>query len=360
MKKIILTTNHRKVPIIIGKNILKDFDLSKYVSNKDVLIISNTTIGKLYLKKTKNLFKKFNVNTLMLPDGEKYKNKDTLNKIYNFLIKNKYDRSLTIVALGGGVIGDLVAYASDTFMRGVPLIHIPTTLLAQVDSSIGGKCGINHELGKNLIGSFKHPNLVLIDIDVLKTLPKREFKAGMAEVIKYGLIKDKKFFYFLDKNSKDILNLNSNCLLKMITTCVSSKSSIVKEDELEGGIRALLNFGHTFGHAIEASKNYKGILHGEAVSIGMNMASAISADYQYISDEDYCEIEDTLISFGLPTVIPEKITTENLMKHVNHDKKKISGKNRFILLKGIGNAFISDNLENKYLKELSKNFISQS
>ena len=360
MKKITLITNHNKVPIVIGNNILNKFDLSKYVANKDVLIISNITIGKIYIKQTKGLFKKFNVNTLMLPDGEKYKNKDTLNRIYNFLIKNKYDRSVTLVALGGGVIGDLVAYAADTFMRGVPLIQIPTTLLAQVDSSIGGKCGINHELGKNLIGSFKHPNLVLIDIAVLKTLPDREFKAGMAEVIKYGLIKDKKFFRFLNKNNKNILNLSSKYLLKMITTCVLSKTNIVKEDELEGGIRALLNFGHTFGHAIEASKNYKGILHGEAVSIGMNIASAISADNQYISDEDYCEIEDTLIAFGLPTTVPKKISTTNLMKHINHDKKKISGKNRFILLKGIGNAFISNKLDNTYLKELSKNFISQS
>ncbi len=358
MKKITLTTSHNKVPIIIGKNILNDFNISRYVSNKDVLIITNTTVGNIYLNKTIRLFKKFNVNTLILPDGEKYKNKDVLNKIYNFLIKNKYDRSLTIVALGGGVIGDLVAYAADTFMRGVPLIHIPTTLLAQVDSSIGGKCGINHKLGKNLIGSFKHPNLVLIDITVLKTLPEREFKSGMAEVIKYGLIKDKKFFSFLNKNNKNILNLNSDYLLKMIATCVSYKTKIVKEDELEGGLRALLNFGHTFGHAIEASKNYKGILHGEAVSIGMNIASAISADNQYISDEDYCEIEETLTSFGLPTIIPKKISATNLMKHINHDKKKISGKNRFILLREVGNAFISNKLDNKYLKELSKNFIS--
>tara|TARA_B100001113_G_scaffold61208_1_gene46595 strand:- start:326 stop:1408 length:1083 start_codon:yes stop_codon:yes gene_type:complete len=360
VKKITLTTNHCKVPIIIGNNIFNNFNLSKYVANKDVLIITNTTVGKLYITKIENLFKNFSLNTLILPDGEKYKNKDTLNKIYNFLIKNKYDRSVTLVALGGGVIGDLVAYAADTFMRGVSLIHIPTSLLAQVDSSIGGKCGINHELGKNLIGSFKHPNLVLIDIAVLKTLPHREFKSGMAEVIKYGLIKDKSFFSFLNKNIKNILNLKNDLILKMITTCVSSKSNIVKEDELEGGMRALLNFGHTFGHAIEASKNYKGILHGEAVSIGMNIASAISADNQYISDKDYCEIEDTLIAFGLPTLVPKNISTTNLMKHINHDKKKMSGKNRFVLLKGIGNAFISNKLDNKYLKELSKNFISQS
>ena len=358
MKKIILKVSDLQVPIHVGKNILKDFDVSRYVSNKDVIIITNSRVGKLYLNRTKRLFKKYNVNSLILPDGEKYKNNDTLKKIYNFLIRKQYDRSLTIVALGGGVIGDMVAFAADTFMRGVSLIHIPTTLLAQVDSSIGGKCGINHTLGKNLIGSFKHPKLVLIDTSVLKSLPKSEFLAGMAEVIKYGLIKNKKFFDFLNSNYKEIFKLNDDCLMKVITTCVSTKAQIVKEDELEGSVRALLNFGHTFGHAIEASKNYKGILHGEAVSIGMNMAAAISADQELITHEEYCEIEDMILRLGLPTQIPSKISSTMLMKHLGHDKKKISGKNRFILLNKIGEAFISDQLENKYLKKLSKNFIS--
>lgn len=358
MKKIILKTSDLHVPIHVGKYILNDFDVSKYVSNKDVLIITNSRVGKLYLNRTKQLFKKYNVDSLVLPDGEKYKNNETLKKIYNYIIRKQYDRSLTIVALGGGVIGDMVAFAADTFMRGVSLIHIPTTLLAQVDSSIGGKCGINHTLGKNLIGSFKHPKLVLIDTSVLKTLPKSEFLAGMAEVIKYGLIKNKKFFDFLNSKYKEIFKLNDDCLMKVITTCVSTKAQIVKEDELEGSVRALLNFGHTFGHAIEASKNYKGILHGEAVSIGMNMAAAISADQELITHEEYCEIEDMILRLGLPTQIPSKISSTMLMKHLGHDKKKISGKNRFILLNKIGEAFISDQLENKYLKKLSKNFIS--
>ncbi len=358
MKKIILKTTNIKVPIHIGKNILKNFNISKYVLNKDVLIITNSTVGKLYLKQTMSLFKGYSVNSLVLPDGEKYKNNETLYKIYNFLIKNQYDRSLTIVALGGGVIGDMVAFASDTFMRGVSLIHIPTTLLSQVDSSIGGKCGINHTQGKNLIGTFKHPKLVLIDTAVLKTLPKREFLAGMAEVVKYGLIKKRSFFNYLSSHHKEIFKLDNECLLKIITTCVSIKSQIVKEDEFEGGIRALLNFGHTFGHAIEAAKNYKGILHGEAVSIGMNIASAISADQDLISHEEYCEIEDILLKLSLPTTIPNKITVTNLMRHLGHDKKKISGKNRLILLSKIGRSFISDKLDNKYLKDLSKNFIS--
>ena len=208
MKKINLKTSNTNVPIYVGDGILNNFEISKYVSNKDVLIITNTKVGKLYLNKTKRLFKEYKVNSLVLPDGEKYKNNETLKKIYDFLVKNHYDRSLTIVALGGGVIGDLVAFAADTFMRGVSLIHIPTTLLSQVDSSIGGKCGINHKLGKNLIGSFKHPNLVLIDTSVLKSLPKREFLAGMAEVIKYGLIKNKTFFNFLNNNYKKQISTN--------------------------------------------------------------------------------------------------------------------------------------------------------
>lgn len=358
MKKVILNTSDKKIPICIGNNLLKKFDPSKYVNNKDVLIITNTTVSKLYLNRTKKLFREFNVNTLVLPDGERHKNSITLHKIYDFLVKNHYDRSLTIVALGGGVIGDIAAFSADTFMRGISLIHIPTTLLSQVDSSIGGKCGINHSLGKNLIGSFKHPKLVLIDPTVLKSLPKREFLAGMAEVIKYGLIKNKTFFNFLNNNYRKIYNFNGSCIIKMITTCVQIKSQIVKEDELEGGIRALLNFGHSFGHAIEASKNYKGILHGEAVSIGMNIASAISADQNFLTHEQYCEIEDMILNLGLPTMIPKKITSTNIMKHLAHDKKKLSGKNRFILLKNIGAAFITDKLENKYLKDLSKNFIS--
>lgn len=358
MKKINLKVNGIKVPIIIGREIFKSVNVAEYVAKNDVVIVTNSTIAKLYLKQTKRLFREFNVSSLVLPDGEKYKNIQTIQKIYDYLIKNKLDRSVTIVALGGGVIGDMVAFAADTFLRGVDLIHIPTTLLAQVDSSIGGKCGINHPLGKNLIGSFKHPRAVIMDTATLKTLPKREFMAGMAEVIKYGLIKNKSFFNFIDNNYSRIIKQDYDSLIKTIFTCASIKSQVVKEDELEGGVRAILNFGHTFGHAIEASKNYKGILHGEAISIGMNIASAISADQGYLTHDEYCNIEDMLLNMRMPTMIPKKITVASIAKHLGHDKKKIAGKNRFILLDKIGNAFISDKLNNKYLKDISKNFIS--
>lgn len=358
MKKINLKVNGIKIPIIIGREIFKSVNVAEYVAKNDVVIVTNSTIAKLYLKQTKRLFREFNVSSLVLPDGEKYKNIQTIQKIYDYLIKNKLDRSVTIVALGGGVIGDMVAFAADTFLRGVDLIHIPTTLLAQVDSSIGGKCGINHPLGKNLIGSFKHPRAVIMDTATLKTLPKREFMAGMAEVIKYGLIKNKSFFNFIDNNYSRIIKQDYDSLIKTIFTCASIKSQVVKEDELEGGVRAILNFGHTFGHAIEASKNYKGILHGEAISIGMNIASAISADQGYLTHDEYCNIEDMLLNMRMPTMIPKKITVASIAKHLGHDKKKIAGKNRFILLDKIGNAFISDKLNNKYLKDISKNFIS--
>ena len=358
MKKINLKVNDIKVPIIIGSEIFKTINVAEYVSKSDVVIVTNSTIAKLYLKQTRRLFREFNVSSLVLPDGEKHKNIQTIQKIYDFLIKSKLDRSVTIVALGGGVIGDMVAFAADTFMRGVALIHIPTTLLAQVDSSIGGKCGVNHPLGKNLIGSFKHPRAVIMDTATLQTLPKREFMAGMAEVIKYGLIKNKSFFNFIDKNYLKIIKQDYDSLIKTIFTCASIKSQVVQEDELEGGVRAILNFGHTFGHAIEASKNYKGILHGEAISIGMNIASAISADQGYLTHDEYCNIEDMLLNMSMPTMIPKKITVASIAKHLGHDKKKIAGKNRFILLDKIGSAFISDKLNNKYLKDISKNFIS--
>jgi 3-dehydroquinate synthase len=357
MIKKTLKTQTNNVPIFIGDKIISISLLKSLIKSKDVVIITNVIVAKYHLKNLKNKLRGFNILTYIIPDGEKYKNIKTLQQIHDYLIKNKYDRSLTIVALGGGVIGDMVAFAADTFMRGVQLIHIPTTLLAQVDSSIGGKCGINHPLGKNMIGSFKHPSVILMDSAVLKTLPKREFMAGMAEVIKYGLIKNKSFFKFIDNNYSKIIQQNTDCLLRTIFTCASIKAQVVKEDELESGIRAILNFGHTFGHAIEASKNYKGILHGEAISVGMNIASAISADQGYLTHDEYCNIEDMLLNMQMPTMIPKKITSASIMKHIGHDKKKISGKNRFILLDKIGNAFINDKLDNKYLKEISKNFI---
>ena len=346
--KLKINTKTKKYSIIIGSNLGPSF--AKIVKNnsinfKQCLLIVDKKVSKRIVSKIKKSLSKKKICIHYFEANEINKSFKSIDIILNILLKKNFSREDCVISIGGGITGDISGFAASLFKRGLKFINIPTTLLSQVDSSIGGKCGINHKLGKNLIGSFKHPNLVLIDISVLKSLPKREFLAGMAEVIKYGLIKNKTFFNFLNNNYKKIYRLDEDYIVKVVTTCASTKAKIVKDDELEGGIRALLNFGHTFGHAIEASKNYKGILHGEAVSIGMNIASAISADQDLISHEDYCEIEDMILRLGLPTQIPKKITSVSIMKHLGHDKKKVSGKNRFILLNNIGSAFISDKLE---------------
>ena len=356
MKKILLKIKDKKIPIYIGKNTIKSIKLDKYIKNKDVVIITNTIVAKYHLDSLLKSLKRFNVESYILPDGEKQKNISALNKIHNFLIKKKFDRQVTIVAFGGGVIGDLAGFASDTFLRGVDLIHIPTTLLAQVDSSIGGKTGVNHVLGKNLIGSFKHPNAIIIDINYLKTLPIKQYVSGLAEVIKYGVISKESFLKWLNINALSILNKESDKLLKLITISVKEKISIVQRDERESNIRAFLNYGHTIGHAIESSKNYKGILHGEAVSIGIILASAISVEKSSLNIESFNLIEDTLVKLKLPITLPKNIKTSKIMEHLSFDKKKKAGKNNFVLLKSIGKCHIINSLSNQYIAKMVKNF----
>lgn len=358
MKKVILKTNDRNIPIFIGEKIVNRTNLHKYINHKDIVIITNSKIAKIHLNNLRKILKKYNVQSYILPDGEKYKNLNSLNKIHNFLISNKYNRDVTIIALGGGVIGDLAAFAADTFLRGVDLIHIPTTLLAQVDSSIGGKSGINHDFGKNLIGSFKHPKAVFVDIEYLKTLPIKEFISGLAEVIKYGVISNNIFLKWLNKNTEKILNKDSRSLIKIITTSIKEKVTIVEKDEKESNIRAYLNFGHTLGHAIESSKNYKGILHGEAISIGMLFASAISVEKSALTIDEFNLIEDTLRNFRLPISIPRSIKTTKIIQHMAFDKKNKDGKNNFVLLKSIGSCHIYNALKASYISSLVKTFQS--
>ncbi len=356
MKKILLKTKNENVPIFIGKHILTKFKYGEFIKIQDVVIITNTTVAKLYLNKIKNSLKKFTVSTLILPDGERFKNINTLNKIHNFLIKKLFDRQVTIISLGGGVIGDLVGFASDTFMRGVNLIHIPTTLLAQVDSSIGGKTGINHMSGKNLIGSFKHPSVIIIDIDLLSTLPKRQFISGLAEVVKYGIINNKSFLSWINKNTDNILKRRSKELLKIVSVSIKEKINIVQKDEKEKNVRAFLNFGHTLGHAIESSMSYKGILHGEAIGIGMVFASAISVEKSTLTINDFNLVEETIRNLKLPVCFPSKIKVKKIVKHLDFDKKKKSGKNNFVLIKSIGNCFITDKLTKKFILEMVETF----
>ena len=356
MKKILYKIKDNSIPVIIGNNILKKINYSNYIKNKDVVIITNKTVADLYLSKVKGSLKRFAVDSYIIPDGERFKNVETLNKIHNFLIKKNYDRQLTIIALGGGVIGDLAGFASDTFLRGVNLIHIPTTLLAQVDSSIGGKTGINHKNGKNLIGSFKHPNAIIIDTFLLSTLPKRQFISGLAEVIKYGVISNKPFLNWLNKNKDRILSYNSTDLLKIVSVSVQEKINIVKRDEKENNIRAFLNFGHTLGHAIESTKNYKGILHGEAISIGMVFASAISVEKSTLTISDFNLITETIQNLKLPISLPKKLSMNRIINHLNFDKKKKEGKNNFVLLKSIGKCYITDRLTSSFIQKMIQTF----
>ncbi len=356
MKKVILKIDKKNIPIFIGDHIITKIDFSKYIKGNDVVIITNKVLAKLHLDKLKKSFKKFNLDTFVLPDGEKYKDINSFTKIHDFLIKNKYGRDLTIIAFGGGVIGDLASFSADTFHRGVNLIHIPTTLLAQVDSSVGGKSGINHSLGKNLIGSFKHPEVIIMDTSYHKTLPKKEFVSGIAEVIKYGIIGSKTFLKWLNTNAESILMKKNEYLVKLIYASVKAKSQVVQKDEKESGIRAYLNYGHTLGHAIESSKKYKGILHGEAVSIGMTFASFISAEKSTLSIEEFNLIENTLIKFGLPVSIPHNIPCAKIIKHIDFDKKKKQGKNNFVLLNSIGKCYITNSLDIKYIEKSVKSF----
>ena len=358
MKKILFKIDGRKIPIFVGHNVCGKASISKYIDYKDIVIITNTKIAKLHLKKLEKSLKSFNVKTLIFPDGEKYKNISSLNKIHDFLIKSKFNRNLTVIALGGGVIGDLAGFASDTFLRGVNLIHIPTTLLAQVDSSIGGKTGVNHKYGKNLIGSFKHPVAIFIDISYLKTLPQKEYISGLSEVVKYGAIGDRAFLRWLNTNSKLILERDPDSLVKLIIMSVKAKVSVVQKDEKESNIRAHLNFGHTLGHAIESSLNYKGISHGEAVSIGMLFASAISVEKSDLKIDEFNLIENTLANFSLPVRIPSSIPGAKILQNMTYDKKNKKGKINFVLLTSIGSCCLNDHIDDRYILGLLKTFKS--
>ena len=291
-------------------------------------------------------------SVIILPDGEEHKNLDSVGLIYEHLMRGKYDRKTTLIALGGGVIGDIAGFAAATFQRGIRFIQIPTTLLSLVDSSVGGKTGVNHLLGKNMIGSFHQPQCVIADISVLETLPKREIRAGFAEVLKYGLIGDKEFFYWLSENSEALIDLECEYLCKTVHVCCQAKADIVSADEKELGHRALLNLGHTFGHAIETASGYGKYLHGEAVAIGMVMAADLSKRLGWLGSAEAEKIRYVLeINFGLSVIPPADVTEERYIELMSSDKKVEEGKIRFVLLKAIGNAVIEDQIDDQILRE---------
>lgn len=342
----------RSYPIYIGVDLLGENEiLSKHIPGKNVLIVSNVTVAPLYLDKTLAMLAGKRVETCILPDGEKFKNLETLNSIYDVLLGNKLDRNTTVIALGGGVIGDMAGFAAASYQRGIHLIQIPTTLLAQVDSSVGGKTAVNHPLGKNMIGAFYQPRAVIIDTATLNTLPERELSAGIAEVIKYGLIRDQPFFDWLRNNMSKLLTRNANALAHTIETCCRNKAEVVAADEKESGQRALLNLGHTFGHAIEAGLGYGEWLHGEAVAAGMCMAAIMSEQLGWISTEDVRQITDMISQANLPTKAPKELSAERFVELMSVDKKVMDGVLRLVLLKNIGHAVITNDYTQEQLNK---------
>ena len=343
----------RSYPIHIGRNLLSDASLIlPYLKRKHVAIVTNTTVAPLYLDTLRDSLQTAGVTvvTIILPDGEAYKNTATLNTIYDALLQNRCERSTTLIALGGGVIGDLTGYAAATYLRGVPFIQIPTTLLSQVDSSVGGKTGINHPLGKNMIGAFYQPQLVLADIDTLQTLPAREFAAGMAEVIKYGLIRDAAFFDWLEINMASLMQLDEATLSYAIFRSCQNKAEVVAKDEHEQGDRALLNLGHTFGHAIENAMGYGVWLHGEAVAAGSMMAADLSQRMGWLTPAEVTRIQKSFEAANLP-ITPPNLGVERYLDLMGLDKKVENGKIRLILQQGIGKAVITSDYDAEKLKE---------
>ena len=342
MQTLRVELGERAYPIHIGAGLLSDAGLiAPHLELPRVAIVTNSTVAPLYLQQLSEALRSVGVEpvSIVLADGERYKDWATLNRIYDALIEGRCERKTTLIALGGGVVGDLAGFAAATYMRGIPFIQVPTTLLAQVDSSIGGKTGINHPLGKNMIGAFYQPRLVLADTAVLASLPPRELSAGLAEVIKHGLVRDEGFVAWLEQNVEKLLACDAQALAHAVRRCCEIKAAVVAEDEREAGVRALLNFGHTFGHAIESGLGYGKWLHGEAVAAGMAMAADLSCRMGFIAQADVDRVIALLKRARLPTAQPG-IAPGRLLESMAADKKTEAGKLRFILLDRIGAASI--------------------
>lgn len=338
----------RSYPIIVGRGLLDGgFDLSKFVAGPNCLIVSNETVAPLYLDRIRPNLAKKDIATLELPDGEEHKTVATMQNILDKLVASRANRDTTVIALGGGVVGDITGFAAACYMRGVGFIQVPTTLLAQVDSSVGGKTGVNHAQGKNLVGAFHQPQVVMIDTDTLQTLPDRELKAGLAEVIKYGAICDIEFFTWLEANMPALLDKDPAALAVAIRRSCELKAVVVAEDECESGRRAILNFGHTFGHAIEHCLGYGTWLHGEAVAAGMLMAANLSG----ISATDIERFGALIAAAGLP-VSPPVIDSASWLHAMGMDKKVQQQQLRFVLLKALGDAHVTSSFDEQRLRQI--------
>jgi 3-dehydroquinate synthase len=338
----------RSYPIVVGNDLLGGgFDLSEFISGDDCLIVSNVTVAPLYGERIIGNLADKNTTLIELPDGEVHKSVATMQTILDKLVLSGANRDTTVIALGGGVVGDIAGFAAACYMRGVSFIQVPTTLLAQVDSSVGGKTGVNHPEGKNLIGAFHQPQVVLIDTDTLRTLPDRELKAGMAEVIKHGAISDIEFFTWLEENMQALLDKDPVALAHAIQRSCEIKAGVVAEDEREAGRRAILNFGHTFGHAIEHCLGYGECLHGEAVAIGMIMAAELSG----IAESDVSRLRALIVAAGLPA-LPPAIAANDWMRAMGMDKKVQQKKLRFVLLQELGAAHVTESYDAALLEQI--------
>ena len=352
MQTLYVELGERRYPIFIGSDLDPQALLAPYIHGKQVMIVSNTTVAPLYLQRYQTAIEALDkrVATCILPDGEKYKDSQHLNLIFDALLEARFNRDCTVLALGGGVIGDMAGFASACFQRGVYFIQVPTTLLSQVDSSVGGKTGINHPLGKNMIGAFQQPQVVLADMSQLSTLPDRELSAGLAEVIKYALLGDESFMVWLEANMEGLVARDEQLLAEAVYRSCAHKARIVANDEKEQGERALLNLGHTFGHAIESYMGYGVWLHGEAVATGMVMAADLSQRMGWISQEDLERTKKIISRAQLPIVCP-KIPLDDFLAYMAHDKKVLNGQLRLVLLKQLGKAVITRDFDLELMKQ---------
>ncbi|MCK8516844.1 3-dehydroquinate synthase [Methylonatrum kenyense] len=359
MKTLHVDLGERSYPIHIGAGLLEqDALIRPHLRGRQVLVVSNTTVAPLYLERLLQRLDGLDVDSVILPDGEQYKSLDICKQVYDRLLERRFDRKCMLVALGGGVIGDLTGFVAASYQRGVDFIQIPTTLLAQVDSSVGGKTGVNHPLGKNMIGAFHQPRCVIADTATLGTLPDREMSAGIAEVIKYGLIRDAGFFDWLENHVESLLQHDEAALTEAILRSCAIKAEVVAADEREGGLRAILNLGHTFGHAIETASGYGNWLHGEAVGAGMVMAAHLAREMDWIDQQQFERARQLILRAGLPDAPPAGMSAERFLELMAVDKKAEGGRLRLVLQQAIGKAVVTDTVPMDSLRRTLDHFVS--
>ena len=349
----VLTVNldDRSYPIYIGERLLSTPNLiGQHIRGRQVCVVTNDTVAPLYLEQLCSMLADYQIDNVILPDGEAHKTLDVWGTIFDKLLSSRHNRTTTLIALGGGVVGDMTGFAAACYQRGVDFIQIPTTLLSMVDSSVGGKTGVNHPLGKNMIGAFYQPRCVLADTSLLTTLPARELSAGIAEVVKYGLISDYDFFVWLENNMDKLLASDKDALAYAVKRSCENKADVVAQDEREGGLRAILNLGHTFGHAIETAQGYGNWLHGEAVAAGMVMAADLSWRRGAISSEELARIIRLLERANLPVKAPSDMTPAQFMELMGVDKKVLDGRLRLVLLESMGKAIITSDIDTEMLQ----------